>query len=389
MNDALPQAGPLREFVFKVASRCNLACDYCYVYTGPDQTWRQRPTRMRPASIDAAAMRIGEHARAHQLDHVLVALHGGEPLIAGLEVVKHVITAVREAVPSGTHVDLIVQTNGVLLDHAFLELFTRHRVRIGISLDGTRQANERHRYHADGRSSYPEVVRALRLLHSEAYHPLFAGVLCTIDLENDPVDTYRALLEFEPPTVDFLLPHANWSHPPPRRPDTSDTPYADWLIAIFDVWYNEPAAGTSIRFFDEMIQLLLGGVAGTESLGGGALGFAVVETDGSIEGADSLKSAYHGAAVTGLSVEAHSFDEALEHPVIADPRRGRDTLGTTCKSCPVVSVCGGGQCAHRYRAGAGFGNPSVYCADLRRMIEHVAGRVYKDLSLAATSRRRA
>ena len=87
-----------------------------------------------------------------------------------------------------------------------------------------------------------------------------------------------------------------------------------------------------------MIQLLLGGVAGTESLGGGALGFAVVETDGSIEGADSLKSAYHGAAVTGLSVEAHSFDEALEHPVIADPRRGRDTLGTTCKSCPVVSV---------------------------------------------------
>jgi uncharacterized protein len=342
---------------------------------------------MSPATIEAAAARISEHARVHQLDDVLVALHGGEPLLAGPEVVSHVITAVRDAMPTGTHADLVLQTNGVLLDHTFLGLFARHRVRVGISLDGTRQASDRHRNHADSRSSYPDVVRALRLLRSQEYRSLFAGVLCTIDLENDPIETYRALLEFEPPTVDFLLPHANWSHSPPRRPDASDTPSADWLIPIFDAWYSGPAADTNIRFFDEMIQLLLGGAPHTESLGGGAPGFAVIETDGGIEGADTLKIAYHGAAVTGLSVHAHSFDEALHHPAIADPRRGRDALSATCRSCPVVRVCGGGQYAHRYRAGTGFANPSVYCADLRRMIEHVAGRVHQDLSRAAASRR--
>jgi uncharacterized protein len=384
MSGARPPSVPLREFVFKVASRCNMACDYCYVYTGPDQTWRQRPRRMSPATIDAAAMRIGQHALAHRLDNVLVALHGGEPLLAGLETVEHVITAVRDAMPPGTRADLILQTNGVLLDRRFLELFARHQVRIGVSLDGNRQANDRHRYRADGRTSYPEVIRALRLLNSEPYQPLFAGVLCTIDLENDPIETYRALLEFEPPTIDFLLPHANWSHPPPRRPDLSGTSYADWLVPVFDAWYDDPASGTNIRFFDEIIHLMLGGVPGTEALGGGVLGFAVIETDGSIEGPDSLKSAYHGAAATGLSVSAHSFDNALGHPMIADPRLGRDALGTTCRSCPVVSVCGGGQFAHRYRAGAGFGNPSVYCADLRRMIEHVAVRVHQDLSRAAS-----
>ena len=178
MSSALPQAGSLREFVFKVASRCNLACDYCYVYTGPDQTWRQRPRRMSPATIDAAAMRIGQHAHAHRLDSVQVALHGGEPLLAGPEIVERVITAVRDAVPPGTRADLILQTNGVLLDRAFLELFARHQVRIGVSLDGNRQASDRHRYAADGATSYPDVVRALRLLNSEPYRPLFAGVLC-------------------------------------------------------------------------------------------------------------------------------------------------------------------------------------------------------------------
>lgn len=386
MSSAFPQAGSLHDFVFKVASRCNLACDYCYVYTGPDQTWRERPRRMSLATIDAAAMRIGQHANAHRLGSVQVALHGGEPLLAGPEVIERVIAAVRAAVPAGTRVSLILQTNGVLLDRAFLELFARHQVRIGVSLDGNRQASDRHRTRADGRTSHPDVVRALHLLNSEPYRPLFAGVLCTIDLENDPVGTYRALLEFEPPIADFLLPHANWSHPPPRRPGLGGTPYADWLIPIFDAWYDDPVAATSIRFFDEMIQLMLGGVPGTEALGGGVPGFAVIETDGSIEGADSLKSAYHGAATTGLSVSTHSFDEALEHPMIAGPRLGRDALGPMCRSCPVVNVCGGGQFAHRYQAGAGFGNPSVYCADLRRMIEHVAGRVHQDLS-GAMSRR--
>jgi uncharacterized protein len=41
----------------------------------------------------------------------------------------------------------------------------------------------------------------------------------------------------------------------------------------------------------------------------------------------------------------------------------------------VVAVCGGGNYAHRYRADVGFRNPSVYCADLYRLIRHVAERI--------------
>ena len=32
-----------RQFLLKVHSRCNLACDYCYVYQHADQSWRTRP----------------------------------------------------------------------------------------------------------------------------------------------------------------------------------------------------------------------------------------------------------------------------------------------------------------------------------------------------------
>ena len=44
---------------------------------------------------------------------------------------------------------------------------------------------------------------------------IYSGILCTIDVRNDPVATYEALLKFSPPALDLLLPHANWSCPPP------------------------------------------------------------------------------------------------------------------------------------------------------------------------------
>ena len=57
------QPEPFQEFVLKVHSRCDLACDYCYVYTMADQGWRGQPVRMSVAMIHQAAARIAEHAR--------------------------------------------------------------------------------------------------------------------------------------------------------------------------------------------------------------------------------------------------------------------------------------------------------------------------------------
>ena len=81
--------------------------------------------------------------------------------------------------------------------------------------------------------------------------------------------------------------------------------------------------------------------------------------------------AYQGAPETGLNVFSHSLDMVAQHPGIVAREQGIDGLCQTCRECPVVSSCGGGLYTHRYRAGRGFGNPSVYCADLLSLISHV------------------
>jgi uncharacterized protein len=359
---------PLSQFVVKVHSRCDLACDHCYVYEAADQSWHGRPMVLSSKVAAQAARRIAEHTRAHGLKTVQVVLHGGEPLLAGRSRLEQIITALRAATHGVCHLDMRIHTNGVLLSEAFCELFAKHRVKVGISVDGDRAANDRHRRYANGRSSYDQVIAAIGLLRTPAFRDLYSGLLCTIDITNDPVVVYDSLVALEPPRIDFLLPHATWDAPPARTMP-GGTDYADWLIAIYDRWaaHGRPV---QIRTFDSILSTLAGGPSFTEALGLEPVTLTVIETDGSYEQADSLKAAFDGAPGTGTNVFDHDLDTVARHPGIQARQQGIAGLCSTCQQCPVVTSCGGGLYAHRYKAGS-FDNPSVYCADLTQLITHI------------------
>ncbi|GAA2397605.1 FxsB family radical SAM/SPASM domain protein [Actinomadura vinacea] len=361
---------PFREFIIKVHSRCNLACDYCYMYEMADQGWRRQPRRMSRPIVDQVARRIAEHAEANLLRKVDVVLHGGEPLLAGVEHLRYTATTIREAMPD-VEVGFHVQTNGVLLDPYFLELFDELDVTVAVSMDGDEEGHDLHRRRADGRGSFRDVRAAVDALTGPPHRRLFGGLLSTIDLRNDPVRTYEALLEFDPPAVDFLLPHGNWDTPPPGRPDDGTAPYGEWLVGVFDRWYGAKVRETRVRMFDEIVRLLLGRRSVTEAVGLAPVSLVVVETNGQIEQVDSLKSTFAGAAGTPLHVSRDPFDTALMLPPIVARQIGARALAPRCLDCRIRNVCGGGHYVHRYRSGQGFLNRSVYCNDLYRLITHI------------------
>jgi uncharacterized protein len=373
-----PQA--FRSFVLKIHSRCDLRCDYCYVFEMADQSWRDRPRTMSLATIDLAVARIAEHANSRRLAEIDVILHGGEPLLAGPEAIAHAATSVRAAVGPTTCVRVGIQTNAVRLGTDYLRLFDELDILVGVSLDGDQVANDRHRRGPSGQGSYAAVAAALRRLNEPTYRHLFWGLLAVIDLRADPVGTYESLLGFGPPAIEFLLPHGNWSQPPRGRdPESSESPYGTWLIKVFDRWYDAPRRETRVRLFEEIINLLLGGVSRAEEVGLSPVAVVVVETDGAIGQSDMLASAYPGASETGLHLLRDSFDAALLLPGFAARQLGSGGLAGECGSCEIHRVCGGGLYPHRYRAGSGFRNPSVYCPDLYRLITHVREKLASDL----------
>ncbi|MFJ5224817.1 radical SAM/SPASM protein FxsBH, inactivated beta-hydroxylase extension form [Streptomyces sp. NPDC088400] len=396
---------PFREIVLKVHSRCDLACDHCYIYEHADQSWRTRPKTISDEAISWTALRLAEHAKTHALPSVSVILHGGEPLLAGPARLRRVCEELTRALDGVADLDLRIHTNGLQLSPRYLDLFDEFGVKVGISLDGDKTANDRHRRFADGRSSHPLVLKAVELLRQDRYRHLDLGLLCTVDVANDPIAVYDALDALDPPRIDFLLPHATWDEPPPR-PDGSATAYADWLLAVFDRW-DERGRRMPVRLFESVFSTLNGGPSLTESLGLAPTDLVVVETDGTLEQVDSLKSAYEGAAATGFDVFAHPFDAVAAHPGVRTRQLGLAGVSETCRQCPVVRSCGGGLYTHRYRSepdaetggasagttgtstetggasagitGAsagtgGFDNTSVYCADLAALIRGIESR---------------
>jgi uncharacterized protein len=378
------RSAPFRQFVLKVHSRCDLACDHCYMYEAADQGWRSQPKVMSVRTAEAIGQAIAVHAGGAGLGLVRVVLHGGEPLLAGTQRLGEIIEAVSaplRRLPAPPRLDLRIHSNGVQLDEALCELFSKHHVKVGISLDGDRAANDLHRRYANGRSSHAQVLDALALLRSPRYRHLYAGILCTIDLRNDPVEVYRALAAEAPPRIDLLLPHATWDAPPPR-PDgiarassARDPAYADWLLRIHEAW-SADGRPFGIRIFDSIRSTLHGGPPLTEALGLAPSDVLVIETDGAIEQADSLKVAFDGAVDTGLNVHRDPLAAAAAHAQIAARQIGPAALSEQCRACPALASCGGGLYAHRYRSSgaapgdpaAAFRNPTVYCADLLHLV---------------------
>jgi uncharacterized protein len=278
------------------------------------------------------------------------------------------------------------QTNGTLYTEEVLRFCQRWQVNFGLSFDGPRGVNDRHRVDHAGRSSFDAVERAVQLLSSPVGRPLWGGVLAVIDLRSDPGETYGYLRDLQPPSIDFLLPLGHHDLRPPGKVDRLDTtPYADWLLQVFELWYSERPQPIRMRRFRDIVALHLGATKSSEEWGLQPVDFIVVETDGSIEAVDTLKITYPGACDLGMDIFRHSFDDALSSPKVLERQRRWLNLCDVCQRCDVVGVCGGGYFPQRYSNAAKFANPSVYCADLMKLIRTISSRVDRDLRQVSTS----
>jgi uncharacterized protein len=262
-----------------------------------------------------------------------------------------------------------VQTNATLLREDTIQVLKENQVRVGVSLDGTPEQHDKHRLTNSGRGSWEKTAAGLRQLHEAGLQP---ALLCVADTTSDPGETWHALASWQPRQVDFMLPLRNRTFPP-----CQGTTYADWLLIIFADWYTARPQPIRIRFFEMIMRMLLGGTVRSGFLGEYEPGTLVVETDGSLEMVDALKSAYPGAAATGTSVLRDPFTAALAYQEHYEHDMGITGLCHTCRQCPVVDVCGGGYFIQRWD-GTTFANPSCYCDDYTKLITGISATISAD-----------
>jgi uncharacterized protein len=358
----------ISSFSFKIASRCNLDCPYCYVYNKGDFAWSARPPVMSDEVFRAALDRIREYCYVHRRETVSIVFHGGEPTLVGVRKLRKWCEVARSEL-AGISVSFGIQTNGTLITEEWAEFFCDYEVQVGLSIDGPREVHNRSRIDHRGRGTFDRIVKSANILSALEVH---FGVLSVVQFGADPLSFHKALVDLNCKSIGYLLPHFTHDTVPPIHAQFGRTPCADFLLPILNYWWEHQVDQIRIREFWNMGRLIMGGKSRVDSIGNSSFSYLFVETDGDIEGLDILRICPGELYRTGVNVAHGTFDEIFDiSPFHAQLLDGTVPLPSGCSSCHERETCAGGYLPHRHSIARGFDNASVWCADLLVLFERM------------------
>lgn len=364
--------GEIVDLIVKVAERCNLKCGYCYMYEHEDRSWLTRPKRMSFEVLDRLLERVNEYCDRRPGHRMRLTFHGGEPTLIGAPRMAEMARRVRASLGDRLG-GLTMQTNGTLLDDDWIAVLREHRIHVGVSIDGPAEIHDRARPRHSGAGSHADTVRGVRLLRDAGLDP---GLLCVVNPGLDGLTVYEHLRSLGTRRIFFLLPDITHDNKARWYGDRGPTPVADYLIPVFDRWLEEDDPDLEVRPFRNLITMMLGGEVLDDAFGNPLESYLIVETDGGIHALDALRVCADGIADSGLNLRVNGFDDlALGMPFVHRVVHEGIPLCDTCRRCPEAAVCGGGHLPHRYARGSGFDNPSVWCADVLALLDHIRTRL--------------
>ncbi len=153
VDDAAPQAPPVRALSLAVAQKCNLGCTYCYAQQGEfGGPARSMPEETARASVDLLFSEVGPGERVN------LSFLGGEPLLNRAVIRAATRRAAERAAEIGARVTFSITTNGTRVTASDAEFFEEHGFAVTVSLDGVGAANDALRPYRSGRGSFDAVI---------------------------------------------------------------------------------------------------------------------------------------------------------------------------------------------------------------------------------------
>jgi uncharacterized protein len=376
MTEALDRgsacAGVVDYILLKVASRCNIACTYCYWFKDADVYGK--PKVISPDLMDVLRRKIVKHVCLYGLKRFSVLFHGGEPLLCRREILREFSLTLRHELRAvGCDLKLDVTTNGLLIDDAWTSFFKECDVGVTISIDGPQEIHDRSRVDFKGRGTFSRTLNAISRLRKAGLEP---GILSVCNPRSGPreiIEFLYADLGFD--RFDILIPDACHNDNPAS--------ISNYYIGLYDAWKSEYASlGVRIRILDNMMLGLLGGFSESESIGYGPIHRLTVLTDGAMETLDVLRVIENGFTKSCLNIRDNDLQDIETDPLWREVLDSSLNLHADCEACSYHNACGGGHIATRWNAEHRFDSPSVYCADIKLILGHIWADVRSDLHLA-------
>jgi uncharacterized protein len=357
--------------VLKIAEVCNLKCPYCYFFFGGDESYKDDPKKIPADVVQSTAAFLGQGAKDLDLRRIDISLHGGEPLMVGKKRFEKICETLRAINPGETELGLNIQTNGVLIDDDWVDIFRKFDIGVGVSIDGPKHIHDRYRIDMRGRGTYDETKRGIEKMRAGK---VAIGALAVVSKELTGREMYdHVVRELGIRSLDFLFPIQNWDDFDPELTDQVTRFYEDLL----DAWIEDDNPRVEIRTLSDRLRAMLS----DQGMQRRTLGLKdicdsiTIRSNGDLCPDDTLQSIRSEYRYTGYSVHSSGLAEFMAADFWGDLRRSTQERSGRCVDCKWWGICRGGDSEHRYATGQGFSRESTYCDTYKRIFQQLYDRV--------------
>lgn len=331
-----------------VGSLCNMRCKYCYYLDKAALYGGVEPT-MDDTLLEKY---IRANIEGNNSPVLNFAWHGGEPLLAGKSFFKKAV-ALQRKYAEGKTVENSIQTNGLLLDDEWCDIFRDNNFLVGVSIDGPEHIHDAHRVDVGGKPTFMRVMRGIERLYRNRVE---YNTLTTVNIhsEGSGAEVYKflrgisAFMQFLP--VAELLCDGKIQSPESGKADIapwsiSAKGFGEFMCDIFDIWVKHDVGSRYVQLFDATLALMVGVQPSVCSLCETCGSGLTVEHNGDVYCCDHFVYPEYkiGNIHTDRLSELAYCDRQFEFGVAK-----RALLPRECRHCKFYNLCHGECPKHRF-----------------------------------------
>ncbi len=358
---------PSLSLLIKPASGgCNIRCKYCFYH----DEQQNRETFSYGLMTEETLEILIKKALNYAAGRCSFGFQGGEPTLRGLDFFRKAVELQKKYNVHQVEIANSLQTNGLLIDSQWASFLHDNHFLVGLSLDGVKDIHDENRLDPEGKGTFNRVLQAAQKLaaHQVEFNLLTVVTNRTAEAIGRIYSFYRRsglLYQQYIPCLD-PLEEARGSSPYSLTPEK----YAQFLKTLFDLWYRDIREGQFIyiRYFENLLGMLLGQPPESCGLSGQCAIQNVVEADGSVYPCDFY--CLDGWRLGNIR-ETDFRDMARSETARRFLAQG-ETGRSQCQNCLYGPICRGGCRRDREPLGEG-GN--YFCQAYREFFAYALPRL--------------
>lgn len=354
---------PIDLIVIDAVLECNFRCSYCYA----DDQMQQHKARplLTIKHLHNLFLQIAELKRYGYVSRLAFVWPGGEPLLAGIDFFRNVVSLQKKIFPHENIYNQI-NTNASLLSYKWVSFLNNEKFDVIIGLDGPQIFNSNRRTKM-GIAAYDEIIRGIKLLKSSGTPLKYISVITEKSYKSANY-LYDFALTLHPETVDYIP-----CFDATNIPDIANDHYAQFMISMFNLWYDDDSLGRPKRIttLSSILEAITHGDTSCCTLCRNCGGRIYMNASGTLRyccnGYFKSEFTYLGHIDSINLINQHTNTDSQ----LSRIRQHVLKLQEACSACPAFCICGGGCTTQRP---ATSGNPvgmTHYCNARYSIIKHI------------------